>query len=250
MTVIGIAAQKGGVLKTETAKWLAYYYATSAHRTPLLIDMDPQGDLTRRVEAEPDLNRRKWTGSLLAGKASMNSASVVGFVGGARVYIVPASEELADTAAALQARSPNHLFLSKALRNCPYNCVIVDCAPSTSVLTINALAAADHVIIPVTPTPDAIKGASAIIELIERLADYGVSRASVAGLIATAVEDTVPHRAGMDGIADLAKAYGIALLGRIPKHTGQQQQAFNQDEYGLIWREVADIFPGGRHEAR
>lgn len=232
--IFAVINHKGGVLKTETTKWLGYHYAGISGALPLLIDLDAQANLSGRVGVTADRNQRQNIGDLLMSRASLTKASAIGFVEDRRVDIVPASSDLADTAAAMQAKSPNHTFLKRALRQSQHPITLVDCAPVVNVLTINALTAADAVIIPIKPEPDAVKGAKEVLDLLSDLSGAGINTPTVAGLVITAAEQTNPHKTQIAAIHGLAQNNLLTVLGSIPKRTGVDQAARNREAYRPI----------------
>ncbi len=167
MTVIAIANQKGGVGKTTTTVNLAAALAESGVRT-LVIDLDPQSSATISLGVELDKVRRTAYQSLVNpdGEPTEGLSDAIVRVGGARaIDLVPATIDLAAAEVDLMA----HLDRDRALRTAieplraQYGVILVDCPPSLGLLTINALAAADWVIVPLQTDFLSVRGATLLI---------------------------------------------------------------------------------------
>jgi chromosome partitioning protein len=148
--VIAINNQKGGVAKTTTCLSLGACLAELG-QSVLLIDLDPQANLTLSMGLKPEALRRTVSEALL-GNTSLVSVSRESAAFG--LDIVPANQGLALLDKVLYGR-PNYEFHLKhrlgAMGEGMYDIVLIDCPPSFSTLTLNALTAADLLIIPVQP---------------------------------------------------------------------------------------------------
>ncbi len=148
MTTIAVGNQKGGVAKTTTCLSLGACLAEMG-RTVLLIDLDPQANLTLSVGLRPE-ELRHTVGEALLGDVSLVSISRESNVFG--MDIVPASRELTVIDKILYGRKNYEFFLRRkleAMDKNSYDFVLIDCPPYFGVLTLNALTAADLLIIPV-----------------------------------------------------------------------------------------------------
>ena len=156
-----IANQKGGVGKTTTAVNLAAGLALKGHRT-LLIDCDPQGNASSglgiKVDAPPLLS------TIMEGRALSQGIEEGPLEG---LYLLPASPALVEAEVQL-ARHPNgHTFLKREMRGLQgFDFVVLDCPPSLGLLTINALAASDSVIIPLQAEYYALEGLAQIFDTV------------------------------------------------------------------------------------
>ena len=141
---IVFANQKGGVGKTTSTVNVGAYLA-EAGKQVLLVDFDPQGNLSSAVGAnreKPDVY------ALLTGNAPMDK--VVQNTGVKNLFILPASINLTGATVELIDQKEREYFLKKVLYPAKniYDFILIDCPPSLGVLTVNGLTAADQVIIP------------------------------------------------------------------------------------------------------
>ena len=159
--------QKGGVGKTTSAVNLGAYLA-DAGKTVLLVDFDSQANLTSGVGL--DKNKSKpGVYELISGSADLNQ--VIRKTSVARLSVIPSSIDLSGAAIELVEQEGRDLFLRKALepvRNV-YDYILIDCPPSLGVLTLNGLAAADSVLIPMQCEYFAMEGLSLLLQTIKRI---------------------------------------------------------------------------------
>ncbi|MCG3206681.1 MAG: Sporulation initiation inhibitor protein Soj [Anaerolineae bacterium] len=146
-TTIAIKNQKGGVAKTTTCLSLGACLAEQGY-TVLLIDLDPQAHLTLSVGIKPEKLHRTVGDALLA---SASLVSVSRETGVFDLDIVPANEELALIDKLLYGQNRYEFNLKQslaAMRDHFYEFILIDCPPSVNTLTLNALTAADLLIVP------------------------------------------------------------------------------------------------------
>lgn len=165
--VIAIANQKGGVGKTTTSVSLAAGLARLGQRV-LLVDLDPQGNAT----TGSGVDKQAIGGSsleVLLGTADIADALLQGLPGG--YDLLPGNGALTAAEVALLGEEGGQLRLRQALQAVRqrYDQIILDCPPSLSMLTVNALAAADGVLVPIQCEYYALEGLSALLETIERI---------------------------------------------------------------------------------
>jgi chromosome partitioning protein len=143
-TVIAFANQKGGVAKTTSTLNLAAALAEEGHRV-LCVDMDPQGNLTMSQGLNPDSIERSMFDVLV------HRLPIENVITNAEVDLAVSSIDLAGAELALSSMIGRERALEKALTPMKgtYDYVLIDTPPSLGLLTINALVAADHVIVPV-----------------------------------------------------------------------------------------------------
>lgn len=182
---IAVVNQKGGVGKTTTAINLATALAATAHQV-LLIDIDAQGNASTGL----GIDRRSRHCSIydvLIGKATLTEATVKTSVPG--LAIVPSTSALAGAEIDLVGLDRRTQRLAEALTNAAaYDYVLIDCPPSLGLLTLNALAAADTVVVPLQCEFFALEGLSQLLSTIERVRSGPNRRLKLLGIVLTMVD--------------------------------------------------------------
>src|SRR5215831_19478278 len=165
--VIAIANQKGGVGKTTTAVNLAASLAATKRRA-LLVDIDPQGNATMGCGVDKRTLQYS-TMNVLLNEADAASALVP--VPTANFTVMPANQDLVAAEVQLIGKPGAESRLRTALRPIRqlYDVVVIDCPPSLNMLTVNALVAADSVLIPMQCEYYALEGLTALVNTIEEI---------------------------------------------------------------------------------
>lgn len=181
--IIAIANQKGGVGKTTTCINLAASLAAT-RRKVLLVDLDPQGNAT--MGSGIDKNSIEFTTcDLLLGEASLNDLVVKNE--GIEYDILPGNGDLTAAEVSLMGMPNRERKLRDALagaRN-QYDYILIDCPPSLNMLTLNALVAANSVMIPMQCEYYALEGLSALMETVESIRNTVNPELHIEGLLRT-----------------------------------------------------------------
>ena len=187
LKTIPVINNKGGVGKTTTAVNLAAGLADRG-RDVLLVDLDSQGSASVSLGVDHD-DLSPSSADVLFGDRSVESA--IRSTSRSRLDLLTGSLELANADVRLKKQKNGQHRLKQVLSAVEdrYQTIIIDCAPSTSILSVNALVAADAFIIPVNPSYLALEGVVSLGEVVRRVRKGMGEAAPILGLVLTMVGD-------------------------------------------------------------
>jgi chromosome partitioning protein len=181
-TVYAIANQKGGVGKTTTAVNVAACIAEAGYDT-LLVDIDPQANATVGLGVSKDSLPNVY--DVLSGEATAEEALQPTAI--ERLFVLPSSPDLAGANVELPRRPGSEQLLREALAPLRerFAFILLDCPPSLGPLTVNALVAADRVIVPVQTEYFALEGLAGLLDTLALIQRELNPRLTVAGMLLT-----------------------------------------------------------------
>lgn len=206
--VTAVANQKGGVAKTTTVASLGVALAQLGHRV-LLVDLDAQACLTFSLGLDPDALELS-VHDVLLGRVSAEMAVHQTADG---VDLLPATIDLAGCEAVLLTRTGREFTLRGALEEArtSYDVVLLDCPPSLGVLTINALTAADDVLVPLQCETLSHRGVGQLLDTIRDVQRLTNRDLVVRGVLPTLFDARTTH--AREVLADVSRRYDLPVLG-------------------------------------
>ncbi len=204
---VAVASQKGGVGKTTTVATLGAALSDLGEEV-LLVDLDPQACLTFSLGIDPE-DLSTSVHDVLAGRVSARDVVVATEDG---VDLLPATIDLAQVEVSLLTRGSREHTLDDALADLRshYDWILLDCPPTLGVLTVNALTAADEVIVPLQAETLAHRGVGQLVETARDVARVTNPRLRISGILPTIYDGRTSHARAV--LADIAQRYDIPVL--------------------------------------
>jgi chromosome partitioning protein len=187
--VIAVAAQKGGVGKTTTSVTLAAAWARFHNKRVLLVDLDPQANVNLALRAQVQLGGGSLSDLLTEGRGTeVAEIATTTLIDG--LDVTPADPGLLQAENRMAARIGKELILRTALEHSRthYDLIVLDCPPNIGTLTVNALVAADRVLVPCNPAALAVAGVSGIFNTIEEVRGQLNPDLDMLGIVLTRVD--------------------------------------------------------------
>lgn len=207
--ILAVANQKGGVAKTTTVHALGFALAELGRRV-LLVDLDPQACLTFSTGFDPDeLDVSVHDCFVRRTKAADACRPVPGPDG---LFLLPATIDLAGSEVHLLTRTGREQALARLLAPLAddFDVVLIDCPPSLGVLTINGLAAAGEVLVPLQCETLSHRGVGQLLETIEDVRMFANAEVAVRGVVATMFDERTRHARHV--LADVQERYDLPVL--------------------------------------
>ncbi|MEL7211245.1 MAG: ParA family protein [Pseudomonadota bacterium] len=184
--IIAVANQKGGVGKTTTTINLAAALAEGGLNV-LLVDIDPQGNASTGLGIDPE-DRKYTVYDLLLGDTSPMAATQDTNIDG--LVIIPATTDLSSADMELIANEKRSFVLHDALRQpameaLELDYILIDCPPSLNILTVNAMVAADSVLVPLQSEFFALEGLSQLLLTVKEVRETANARLRIEGVVLT-----------------------------------------------------------------
>ena len=248
MKIIAIANQKGGTGKSATTHALGAVLAAELQRRVLMVDIDPQSSLTEAsgVGDAEGISLAEVLGGATPGKTKLQDIIVEV---SENLFLAPADLALAATELGLASRMGRENVLKKALATVAnyFDVTLIDCPPSLSLLTVNALTAAVAVLIPTQPQAVDLRGLSLFLETLQNIRQQLNPELDTLGILPTFFDRRLIHH--RDAIEAMERADLPLMQVRIGRSVRVAEAAANgetvvtfdpKNPQALAYRELAE----------
>ena len=201
---IAILNQKGGVGKTTTTINVAAYLAMLGHSI-LIVDLDPQGNATSGLGIDKQ-SLENTTYDVLFG--TVNVAHIIKDTSLAGLHILPTNSQLAAAEVDLAIEERREFRLKESLDTISYDYILIDCPPSLGLLSLNALTAANLVLVPVQAEYYALEGLGQLLDVIQRVRQGLNTNLELLGIVMT--------------MYDSRTSLSEQVMAEVKKHFGQK----------------------------
>jgi chromosome partitioning protein len=214
--VVALCNQKGGVGKTTSTINLGAAL-TEYGRRVLLVDFDPQGALSVGLGVQPHQLDRTVYDVLMESSVNLDDVLLKTNIPG--MDLVPSNIDLSAAEVQLVNEVAREQTLARALAPAlpDYDLVLIDCQPSLGLLTVNALTAADEVVIPLECEFFSLRGVALLIDTIEKVRERLNPRLHIAGILATMYDSRTVH--GREVFARVVEAFGDTVFDTVITRT-------------------------------
>lgn len=214
--VIAMTNQKGGVGKTTTTINLGAALVETGRRV-LLVDFDPQGSLSVGLGVNPHTLEKSIYNLLLSKQVEVSDVILPGPVDG--MDLLPANIDLSAAEVQLVSEVAREQTLRRVLSRVrhDYDIVLIDCAPSLGLLTVNALTAADKVIIPLECEFFALRGVALLTDTIDKVTDRLNPELEVLGIVGTMYDGRTLH--SREVLERVVEAFGDKVFHTVIRRT-------------------------------
>lgn len=210
--IVAVLNQKGGVGKTTSTINLAAYLA-KAGKTVLIVDADPQGNATSGLGLDKNATVTTYQVLLQINKAEQGivQSNVEG------VYVLPANTNLAAAEAELIDQPGREVRMRDAIKQLQFDYILIDCPPALSLLTINALVAADWLLVPVQAEYYALEGLGQLMEVFQKVRQTMNPDLNLLGVLVTMFDGRTSLAEQV--VAELQKYFGESVFNtHIPRN--------------------------------
>ncbi len=210
--IIAVLNQKGGVGKTTTTINLAAYLAKSG-KSVLIVDFDPQGNATSGLGLDDGLSKTSY--QVVLGLSKAISAILVSPETG--ISLIPANNNLAAAEIELKDQPNRESMLRNKLEGLKYDYILIDCPPALSLLTVNALTAANWLLVPVQAEFYAMEGLGQLMDVFQRVKQTTNPNLNLLGVLVTMYDSRTSLAEQV--VSELNKYFGeVVFKTQIPRN--------------------------------